>query len=101
MGAKDWLICYVDTDTDVAALLASGPEADRPATEALVARLFPDHDVTAIEDGTLAENANPDDEKVYAAVWPGVSIVCTAAAAQDQPSRLAPHLVAEGAGRTV
>lgn len=99
VGAKDWFICYADAD--VASLLAKRPELDRAATDALVRRLFADHTVQPDEDGTLAEDANPDDERVYAAVWPGVAIVCTSQVALDRPSRLDPRFLAEGAGRTV
>lgn len=99
MGAKDWFICYADTD--VASVLSRDPQLDREATEELVRRLFPDHDVVAIDDGTLGENANPADEDVFAAVWPGASIVCTVQAAQDRPSQLGAQFLKEGAGRTV
>jgi hypothetical protein len=99
MGAKDWFICYADTD--VASVLSRDPQLDREATEELVRRLFPDHDVVAIDDGTLGESANPADEDVFAAVWPGASIVCTVQAAQDRPSQLGAQFLKEGAGRTV
>ncbi|GAA4091729.1 DUF6928 family protein [Nocardioides kongjuensis] len=46
MGAKDWLICYAD-DT-LASVLAARPELDRVATDALVRRLFPAHEVTPV-----------------------------------------------------
>ena len=67
MGAKDWFICYADTD--VASVLSAHPQFDREATKELVRRLFPDQDVVATDDGTLGENANPADEDVFAAVW--------------------------------
>lgn len=101
MGAKDWFICYADTDRDVASVLASGPGLDRPVTEALVRRLFPDHSVAPADDGTLGEDANLEDDMVYAAVWPGMTIVCTGEAALDRPSQLDRRFLAEGAGRTV
>jgi hypothetical protein len=99
MGAKDWFICYADDD--VSKLLATRPEFDRAVTEALVRRLFPSHSVMPEEDGTLAENANPDDHMVYAAVWPGATILCTTAAASDRPSQMDARFVAEGRGRTL
>ena len=99
MGAKDWFICYADTD--VASVLSAHPQFDREATKELVRRLFPDQDVVATDDGTLGENANPADEDVFAAVWPGASIVCTVQAAPDRPSQLDARFLKEGAGRTV
>lgn len=98
MGAKDCFVCYADSD--VASLLATRPALDRGATEALVRRLFEGLTVTRDEDGTLAEDASPDEGMVYAAVWPGTTIVCTSHVALDQPSRLDARFLAEGAGRT-
>lgn len=99
MGFKDWFICYADRD--VPSLLATLPELDRAATDALVGRLFPGQMVTPVEDGVLAEDANPPDDMVYAAVWPGAAIVCTVGVALDRPSKLDPRFLAEGRGRTV
>lgn len=99
MGAKDWFICYADDD--VPGLLATRPAFDRAATDALVGRLFPSHRVTPDQDGNLAENANPDEDMVYAAVWSGASIVCTGAVALDRPTELDARFLSEGAGRTV
>lgn len=99
MGAKDWFICYADTD--VATVLATRPEVDRAAAEKLVQRLFAHHTVTAVEDGTLGENANPAEGLVYAAVWPGAAIVCTDQVALDRPSQIDQRFLAESLGRTV
>jgi hypothetical protein len=99
MGAKDWFICYADDD--VSRVLAARPALDRAATDALVRRLFPSHTVTPDEGGTLGENADPDDDMVYAAVWPGATLVCTSNVALDRPSELEARFLAEGSGRTV
>lgn len=99
MGAKDCLICYAEDD--VPSVLAARHALDRVATEALVRRLFPDHTVTPEDDGTLGENANPDDGWVFAAVWPGASLVCTSAVALDRPSLLDRRFLAAGEGRTI
>ena len=99
MGAKDWFVCY--TDTDVASVLAAGPPLDPAATEDLVRRLFPEHDAAAIGHGSLGGDGSPADEDVYAAVWPGATIVCTTQVALDRPSRLPPRFQVEGTGRTV
>ena len=98
MGAKDWFICYADGN--VPSVLEARRDFDRAGTDALVRRLFASREVVADEDGTLA-NANPDDDTVYAAVWPGATIVCTSAVALDRPTQLDARFLVEGAGRTV
>ena len=99
MGAKDWFICYADSD--VREVLAGSPQLDRAATEELVRRLYPDRAVEPVADGTLAEDSNPDDDLVYAAVWPGAALVCVGEVALDAPSTLDPRFLEEGRGRTV
>lgn len=85
---------------DVSKVLRSSPKIDREATAALVARLYPSHDISQIADGTLYES-NPPDGEVYAAVFPGLSIVCTWDAANDAPTDLPQRFVREAAGRTL
>lgn len=99
MGAKDWMLFYASDD--VSKVLRATPQLDREATHALVQRLYPAHDIRPIADGTLCDSANPPEGKVYAAVFPGLSIVCTWDAANDAPTSLPPHFVAEAAGRTL
>ena len=87
-------------EQDVPSVLHARPAFDRAATEQLVARLFPEHTVTPIDDVTLLEGDPPDDH-VYAAVWPGATVVCAAELGVDQPSAVDPRFLAEGAGRAV
>lgn len=98
MGAKDWMIFYAERD--VADVLRGGPVFDREATEGLVRHLFPDRDVTAIDDVTLARG-NPPDDEVYAAVWPGATVVCAGELGVDYPSAVDRRFLDAGAGRTV
>jgi len=98
VGAKDWMIVYADGD--VRSVLLKAPEPDRDATRALVARLYPDHEIAPLDDGNLYENANPRDGEVYAGVFDGLAIVCMGDVALDAPSRVAPGFLAEGLGRT-
>jgi hypothetical protein len=98
MGAKGWMIFYAERD--VASVLRERPAFDRDATERLVRRLFPDNAVSAIDDTSLA-NGNPPDDEVYAAVWPGASVVCAAQLGVDRPSTLDRRFLDAGAGRTV
>lgn len=98
MGAKDWMLFYASDD--VSKVLRASPEIDREATEALVSRLYPSHDIRPIADGSLSFG-NPPDGEVYAAVFPGLSIVCTWEAANDAPTDLHPRFLREAAGRTL
>ena len=97
MGAKDWMLVYAERD--VPGLLRERPALDREATERLVRRLFPSREVVALDDVTLGQG-NPEDDLVHAAVWPGVTLVCTGEAGLDRPSTLDRRFLEEGAGRT-
>ncbi|HEX7302354.1 DUF6928 family protein [Lentzea sp.] len=85
---------------DVSKVLRSSPKIDREATNALVERLYPSHDISPIADGSL-DQGNPPEGEVYAAVFPGLSIVCTRDAANDAPTDLPQRFVREAAGRTL
>lgn len=98
MGAKDWMIVYADGD--VGPVLRKAPEPDRDATAALVARLYPGHEITPLADGNLDQNANPADGEVYAGCFDGLTVVCTGDVALDAPSRVAAEFLAEARGRT-
>ena len=86
MGAKDWMVFYAERD--VASVLRERPTLDREATVQLVGRLFPGHSATALDDVSLLDG-QPDDGEVYAAVWPGATVVCSAEVAVDRRSRSA------------
>src|SRR5699024_1747663 len=88
-------------DGDIRPILQSLPEIDREATRQLVARLYPGRVITEIPDGTLFEQANPPDRHVYAACFPGLTVVCTPDAALDRPSELAAEFRSEARGRTL
>ena len=98
MGAKDWMLFYASDD--VSKVLRASPQIDREATNAFVERLYPSHDIRPIADGSL-EYGNPPDDEVYAAVYPGLSIICTADAALDDPRALDERFLREAAGRTL
>jgi hypothetical protein len=98
MGAKDWMLFYADSD--VRSVLESRPAIDRAATRALVERLHPGRPITELRDGTLMD-ANPPTGEVYAACFPGLTVVCTEAVALDEPSQLAKAFIDEAQGRTL
>ncbi|GAB3580803.1 DUF6928 family protein [Calidifontibacter terrae] len=99
MGAKDWIICFAETDA--AKALSEVGDLDLLATETLVRALFPGREPTRIGDGTLGDNLNPADNDVYAGVWPGVALVCTSEVAVDRPSELHPRFLVAGKGRVI
>ncbi len=101
MGARDWMLFYASDD--VSKVLRAHPRLDRTTTRALVERLYSDHGIREIADGTLSEDANPPEGEVYAACFPGLSIVCTRDAAGDAPTELPPRFLAEAraAGQTL
>ena len=99
MGAKDWVLMYAEGE--IRPILQAAPASDRDAARALMPRLYPVHQITPIEDGTLLEQANPPDHDVYAGCFPGLTVVCTRDAGIDRPSRLHRRFLAEAEGRTV
>jgi hypothetical protein len=98
MGAKDWMVFYADQD--VPSVLRGQPTMDREATERLVDRVFPGHVLKALDDVSLLDGDPPDDE-VYAAVWPGATVVCSGEFGIDRPSTLERRFIEAGAGRTI
>ena len=97
MGAKDWMLFYADGD--IRSVLRAAPPLDRPATQALVERLYPSQRLSQTGDGCL-DAANPPDGQVYAACFEGLTVLCTSEVALDRPSQLAKRFLAEGKGRT-
>jgi hypothetical protein len=87
-------------ERDVPDVLREAPTLDRDATERLVRQLFSDKDVAVIEDVSLGF-ANPPDDRVHAAVWPGATVVCAGELGRDRPSALDRRFLDAGAGRTV
>jgi hypothetical protein len=87
-------------ERDVPDVLREAPALDRDATERLVRQLFPDKDVAVIEDVSLGF-ANPPDDRVHAAVWPGATVVCAGELGRDRPSALDRRFLDASAGRTV
>lgn len=86
MGVKDWML--LRAEGDVRSILQSAPPIDRAATRALVARLYPEHQLVEIDDGNLLENPNPADPHVYAGCFPSLTVVCASEVGIDRPSRL-------------
>ncbi len=84
MSAKDWMRLYADGET--LPILHPSLPSTGDATRALVRRLYPARRMTETADGTLLEQANPDDDRIYAGCFPVLTVVYTREAALDQPS---------------
>ncbi|QSR27288.1 hypothetical protein CFH99_16835 [Nocardioides aromaticivorans] len=81
-------------------MLRGEPELDEEATADLVARLHPRAALTELGYGDLLENPNPPDREAWAAVYPGVAIVCTSRVAKDRPTDIDPAILGAMPGRT-
>jgi hypothetical protein len=98
MGAKTWMIAYVDGDAS--AVLKSNPHLDREASLALAGRLFPGENLEALPDGDLCFTC-PGDDELLVGCFPGLSIVAAKEFLIDYPSKLAPAFLKEADGRKV
>lgn len=99
VGAKSALSIYADGD--VARALHDAVELDRAATEALAARLMPGADMVAVRDGSLDRNIYPADGLLYAAVFPGLTVICAGQLAEIRPSAVRSGWLAQGLGQRV
>jgi hypothetical protein len=99
LGAKDWMLFYADNK--IRPILQAAPRLDRGATEALIERLYPLHQIAQAGDGTLLEQASPAENYVYAGCFPGLAVVCTRDAALDRPSQLHQRFRDEAGNRTL
>jgi hypothetical protein len=98
MGAKTWMLAYVDGSADK--ILKSNPRLDRSATEALAKRLFPSEKLEPMPDGDLSFTCPPDDE-ICIGCFPGLTIVAAKEFGIDYPSRLTPRFLESAGSGTV
>ncbi len=98
MGAKTWMLAYVDGNA--AEILKSRPALDRAAAAALAKELFPSAQLEPIEDKDLSWTC-PRGGEVYIGCFPGVSIIAAEAFALDHPSKLPARFLEAARGRTV
>lgn len=94
MGAKTWMLVYASEN--VADVLKSRPAIDRDASTALAKKLFPQHELMPLADGTLSFACPPDDE-VMVACFPGIAVVAAAEFGIDYPSKLPKQYLDPGA----
>ncbi len=99
MGTKAWMLVYGAGDVSTA--LRGSLTLDRDATRALVARLHPGRRLTELKDGSLIDDMNPPEGRVYAGCFGDVTLLCTSEAAIDYPSRVDRRFLDVADGRTV
>ncbi len=90
MGAKTWMLVY--SDGDASERLSAGVTLDRPATDSLIKKLFPNEKMEAIADGHLAYTHPPNDI-IYAGCFGGVSVVAAKEFGGDYPSKVDPRFL--------
>lgn len=93
MGAKSWMLAYVDGDPKK--ILKSDPPLDRAAALRLAERLFPKEKLEAIDDVDLT-CCNPPDNEVYVGSFPGLTIVAAGEFGVDYPSKLPAEYLTAG-----
>ncbi len=98
MGAKTWMLAYVDGNAREA--LASNPELDKTATHELARSIFPSDHLEQIDDGDLSHTCPPDDE-VLIGCFEGLTIIAAKEFGIDNPSKLDSHFLAAATGPTV
>jgi hypothetical protein len=90
MGAKTWMLAYVDGDA--VPILKSEPALNRESTSVLAKKLFPSEKLEQIQDGNLCFTCPPDDE-LCIGCFPGLSIIAAKEFGIDYPSKLNSHFL--------
>lgn len=98
MGAKTWMLAYVDGDARE--ILKASPVLDRAAAAELAGKLFPSEKLAVIDDGDLSFTC-PRGKEIYVGCFPGLSIVAADEFALDRPSRLPAKFLSAANGKTV
>jgi len=100
MGAKSWMIAYVEKGTKPEEVFASQPALDREASEKLARELFPRLQLIADVDGDLSRTC-PRGSRVLVGCYPGVSVVASSKLMMDAPSQLPARYLSAARGRDV
>jgi hypothetical protein len=90
LGAKTWMLVYASSE--VAATLAARPELDRARSLELAHALFPEHELTSGEEGSLLYT-DPRERDLYVGCYADVGIVAAEEFAIDYPSKLPAHFL--------
>jgi len=85
MGAKTWML--VTAEGNVSETLAAKPQINRDASLEYARSLFPDYELTQIDDGDLYYT-NPPNDEIFIGVFDSVRIVAAAEFGIDYPSKL-------------
>ncbi|GAA3451009.1 DUF6928 family protein [Dactylosporangium matsuzakiense] len=88
MALNDTLVAF--SDGNPIDVLRSYPVLDKPATRALVERLFPGAEIEEIGDELLVDALNPPADVVCIGCFPGLELVCSWGLTPKRPSELDP-----------
>lgn len=100
MGAKTWMLAFVDGHEKASKILKSAPRLDRQASVALAEKLFPAEKLVTLTDGDLSLTCPPDDELLIGS-FPGLNIIAAKEFGIDHPSKLDSRFLDPSLGRTV
>jgi hypothetical protein len=100
MGAKTWMIAYVDSGTKPVDVFSASPQLDRDASSKLAMELFPDMKLVPDADGSLSYTCPPR-KQVFVGCYPGVSIVAASKLGIDYPSKLPATYSSAARGRDI
>ncbi|WP_433049863.1 DUF6928 family protein [Dactylosporangium sp. CS-033363] len=99
MVLNDTLVAF--SDGNPIDVLRSYPVLDKPATRALVERLFPGAHAEEIGDELLVDALNPPADVVYVGCFPGLDLVCSWGLTPRRPSDLDRSVLAASGRRHV
>jgi hypothetical protein len=99
VGAKTALLAFAEND--IRPVLRGATRLARSEAEELVRRLHPDHTVEPAGEGTLLDGVYPPQDIAYAAVWPGVELLCDRRFIFGRPSELPDNLLATAGNRRI
>ncbi len=96
MGVRASMLVYTDTTPTLPLVQAS--VVDRVAARQFASQLHPRRELRAVADGNLSSNCFPEPGRIYAGVFPGVKVLCTAEAMLYSPSKLHKRFISAAQG---
>ncbi|WP_299811274.1 hypothetical protein [uncultured Shewanella sp.] len=98
MGAKTWMIVY--SEGNAPEVLKSNPKLEENRTSEFLARLFPDYELSPMDDGSLSFTS-PEEDEIYAGFFNGVFVVAATEFGIDYPTKIPEHFITSEFGSTI
>ena len=98
MGAKTWMLAYVDGNAAVK--LSGNSQLDRAASACLAQKMFPSEKLEVLDDSSLLDMC-PQDKEIVVGSFPGVVLIAAREFAIDRPSELDQRFLSVAGGRSV